>query len=455
MQSQEKHYGLLTATTMIIGIVIGSGIFFKSDDVLMYTGGNIWLGVLVFCIGALSIIFGSLTLTELSSRTKENGGVVGYYEDFISKKSASGFGWFQTLVYFPTINAVVSWVAGIYTCSLIGIKSTLETQILIGLLYLFIFHAVNLLSLKYGGYFQNISTVIKLIPLLGIALISIFWAPSNISIPEGVKLVTRSNVGLGWLAALAPIAFSYDGWVIATNISNEVENPKRNMPLALTIGPMVVLGVYVLYFLGLNKMLGPEYIMSTGNDAVKKVGELLLGPYGIRIILTFVTIAILGVINGLTLGNIRMPQALASKNMIPYARAIERIDPKLQLSVWSCLVSFILSAFWLFIHYITQKSGILRGGDISEISIVFSYVCYTFLYLKVIKMKKDREITSTFKGTVCPVLATLGAMIILVGGIMSNPVYAPIFIAFCLLIFMGGYAYYKEKRTLRQGQKQQ
>ena len=80
---QQEHYGLFTATAMIIGIVIGSGIFFKSDDVLTYTGGNVGLGVLVFIIGAFSIIFGSLTLTELSVRTKSSGGIISYYEEFI------------------------------------------------------------------------------------------------------------------------------------------------------------------------------------------------------------------------------------------------------------------------------------------------------------------------------------------------------------------------------------
>ena len=126
MENKKEHYGLMTAVTMIIGIVIGSGIFFKSDDVLKYTGGSKTLGVIVLCIGAISIIFGSLTLTELSIRTKKNGGFVGYYEDFISKEAACGFGWFQTFVYYPTLNAVVAWVSGIYTCSLLGIEGTLE-----------------------------------------------------------------------------------------------------------------------------------------------------------------------------------------------------------------------------------------------------------------------------------------------------------------------------------------
>lgn len=82
-------------------------------------------------------------------------------------------------------------------------------------------------------------------------------------------------------------------------------------------------------------------------------------------------------------------------------------------------------------------------GDISEISIVFSYVCYSLLYLKVMQMKKAQTVTSIFKGIVCPVLALLGSAIILVGGIVSNPVYAPIFIVFCGVIAFLGVQYYQ------------
>lgn len=442
MENKNEHYGLITATTMIIGIVIGSGIFFKSANVLKYTGGSVGLGVLVFCIGAWSIIFGSLALTELSIRTKKNGGVVGYYEDFISKKIASGFGWFQTFVYFPTINAVVSWVAGIYICLLFGINASLELQILIGTAVFTTFYAVNIISIKLGGYLQNISTVIKLLPLLIIAVVGIFWGAPNPQISEGVKHIYRSNVGLGWLAALAPIAYSFDGWVVATTITNEVKNPKKNMPLALIIGPLVVLGVYVLYFLGLNSMLGPEYIMSMGNSAVNKAGELLFGANGSKTILLFVTISILGVVNGITLGSLRMPQALADSNMLPGSKKVARISPKIQLSPWSCFISFAITTGWMLIHYITQKSGILGSGDVSEISIVFSYACYVLLYIKVLSMKKEKVITSYFKGVICPIFAILGSATILIGGIVSNPTYVPIFIIFCSAVCCIGFLYY-------------
>ena len=447
MENKKEHYGLITATTMIIGIVIGSGIFFKSDDVLNYTGGNIGLGILVLCIGAFSIIFGSLTLTELSMRTKKNGGFVGYYEDFISKGAACGFGWFQTFVYYPSLTAVVAWVSGIYTVSLLGIKGTLENQIIIGFGFVTLLFLVNILSLKLGGYFQNLSTVIKLIPLLGIALLGVFLGSANPEIPQGVEVIGKSNVGLGWLAALAPIAFSYDGWIIATSITNEVKKPEKNMPLALIIGPLVVLGVYLLYFLGITNMLGTSYILSTGNDAVNKAGEILLGDNGSKIILIFIIISILGVVNGIILGSLRMPQALASKDMIPGAKKIAEIHPKYQLSLKSCLLSYLITLIWMAFHYITQKSGIIGKSDVSEIAIVFSYVCYIILYLKVMKMKKDNIIKSTFKGTICPIFGILGSVIILIGGIVSNPFYVPVFILFCLTVGGIGYYYYSKNKS--------
>lgn len=445
MENKKAHYGLATATTMIIGIVIGSGIFFKSDDVLSFTGGSVPLGVLVLCIGAFSIIFGSLTLTELSMRTKKSGGIVAYYEEFISKSISSGFGWFQTFVYYPSLNAVVSWVAAIYICSLFNLPISLEGQIFMSFVILAIIYAVNIISLKVGGYFQNLSTIIKLIPLLSIAIIGIFWTGTAPQVPQGIEVKAVSDVGIGWLSALAPIAFSYDGWTIATSITNEVKNPKKNMTLALIIGPLVILGVYLLYFLGITKILGPEYILSTGNSAVNKVGELFLGNGGSTLLIIFIIISVLGVVNGITLGSLRMPQALASKDMIPNSSKIAIIDPKIGLSISSCVVSFITTAVWLFIHYITQKTNILRGGDISEIAIVFSYVCYIILYVKVISMKKNNVIKSKFKGIVCPIFGCIGSLVILFGSLVSNPFYVLMFMLICFMVGFIGVIYYMKK----------
>lgn len=438
---KREHYGLSTAISMIVGISIGSGIFFKSDDILQSTGGSVWLGVLVFAIGAFCVIFGSITLSQLASRTQKRGGVVSYYEEFVSPRFASAFGWFQLFVYFPTITAVVSWVSGIYTISLLNLTPSLELQTILGFLYLSFFFLMNYLSYKFGGRFQNITTVAKMIPLIGVALIGLFWAESAPALPEGVVTVDSSAVGWGFLAALAPIAFSFDGWIVSTSITQEVREHRKNMPIALTIGPLIVLSVYLAFFLGMIAIVGTEYILSAGDQAISQVGNSIFGASGEKILLTFVLIAILGVVNGITLGYIRLPQTLASKNMVPFSEKITRVDDKKGLSPYAAMAAYLITTFWLVVHYLTQRYDVLAGGDISEIAIVFSYVAYIILYVKVMGLKKSGVIKSTFLGTVAPILGVVGSLVILLGGVIANPVYSPIFLIFSGSICGLGYLY--------------
>lgn len=437
----KEHYGLGTAISMIVGITIGSGIFFKVDDILIETGGQVWLGALVFVIGALCVIFGSITLSQLASRAKNNKGVISYYEEFISSKAAAAFGWFQLFVYFPTITAVVSWVSGIYTLSLFGIAGSLELQTFIGFLYLSFFFLLNYLSYKNGGRFQNITTIAKMVPLISVALLGLFWNQSLPELASGIEVVETSSVGWSWLAALAPIAFSFDGWIVSTNITQEVKNHQRNMPLALTVGPLIVLALYLAFYFGMIAIVGTEFILSAGDQALSQVGYSIFGQLGENILLVFVLLAILGVVNGVTLGYVRLPQILASKKMVPQSTKIAKINPKKGLSPFSALLAYGITLSWLGVHYITQKWDLLRGGDVSEIAIVFSYLAYTALYLKVIKLYKNGVIESKFLGFIAPVLGVIGSLIILVGGLFSNPLYGPIFLIFSGLISSAGYFY--------------
>ncbi|NLP30797.1 MAG: amino acid permease, partial [Clostridiales bacterium] len=93
MERQKREYNLFTSIAMIVGIVIGSGIFFKSDDMLNYTGGNVGLAVIIFCIASFTIVFGSLCFSKLAAKTDKPGGPITYYNEFIGKRWAIMFGW--------------------------------------------------------------------------------------------------------------------------------------------------------------------------------------------------------------------------------------------------------------------------------------------------------------------------------------------------------------------------
>ena len=135
MTESSPTYRLPTAIAMIVGICIGSGIFFKSDNILIATGGNVPLGILVFLLGAVGIIFGGLSIGQLAARTAQPGGLIAYAAEFVGPGFTGGVGWFQVFFYFPTLVAAVSRAAGHYFCSLFSIPDTLETQCLVGFLF--------------------------------------------------------------------------------------------------------------------------------------------------------------------------------------------------------------------------------------------------------------------------------------------------------------------------------
>ncbi|WP_458863664.1 APC family permease [Acidaminobacterium chupaoyuni] len=440
MKPAKEKYGLFTAITMIIGICIGSGIFFKSDNILKATGGSISLGVLVFVLAAVAIVFGGLTLSELASRTDEPGGIITYADQFCGKKTACAFGWFQTFIYYPTITAVVSWVVGIYTCILFNIKGSLGLQILIGMVFCTLCFLYNVLSPKLGAVMQNAATIIKLIPLVLLAVGGIIWGDPI----AGLKNASTSAVaGATWLAAIGPIAYSYDGWVVSTSISHEVKNAKRNLPLALTIAPLLILVIYVTYFIGVTSYVGPEQVMALEDAHVAVAAENLLGSFFAKAITVFVIISVMGTVNGLVLGFIRLPYSLAlRKGMMPGSEKLSKLHEKWGTPVASAIFAYAISFFWMAIHYVTMRFNLLPNSDVSEISIAISYLLYLVLYSRVIKLWKSGEIKSKMRGLICPIMAMIGSLIILSGG-LQNSLFI-LYLALCAVVVWISSIYYKK-----------
>ena len=443
MKETKQNYGLFTTITMIVGICIGSGIFFKSDNILTLTGGSVFLGVLVFILGATSIIFGGLCISELASRTDRPGGIITYVEEFASEKLACGMGWFQIFVYYPTIAVVVSWVIGIYICLLFGWQGTLENQLFIGFLFYTLNFLANSLSARLGGGFQNFSTISKMLPLAVIAIFGLaFGNPA-----EGFKNISAQTLGgATWLAAIGPIAYSFDGWTISTTIAPEIEDSKRNLPKALVIAPIIVLLTYVAYFIGVTSLVEPKKIMELQDAHVYLVAQKLFGGLGGQLILIFVIIAVMGTANGIILGYIRLPYAMALRGseMFPLADKLIKTSGKNNMPVNSAVFCYVITLFWTVAHYITVKFNLLPNSDVSEISIVMSYLFYIILYYKVFQLYRKGEIQGVFRGIVIPSLATLGSLFILSGGLQSR--LFVFYAAFCVAVVFAALLYYSRKK---------
>lgn len=438
---KEKEYGLFTAITMIVGIVIGSGIFFKSDNILVYTHGSILKGVLVFTVAAIGIIFGSLTIAVLASRTTKPGGLVTYVEEYIGPKVAGAFGWFQVFIYFPAILSVVSWIVGVYLCMLMGWEGTPERIGLIGGVAFLLIFFINYFSALLGGAFQNFSTVSKVILIFVLAIAGfIYGDPKLITAPE----VVQTGHSLAWIGALSPIAFSYDGWVVATSISHEIKDSKRNLPIALIVGPIFVLIAYVAYFVGVSILVGPQRIMELGDAHVNEAVTILFGTGGAKVFLVLVLISVLGTLNGFTLGFLRLPYLLAIRDMFPMAEQVGYLEEGHHVPKFSAKIAFIISIVYLFINYITQKYNVIPNSDISEIPIVASYIIYVVLYICVIKLYLKGEIEGVGKGLIIPTIATFGSLIIILGG-LQNPMTI-LYLGICGIVVLLGLVYLNKKK---------
>lgn len=446
---EPKHkdrYSLLTAITMIVGICIGSGIFFKADNVLIATNGSIVLGVVLYALGAVAIIFGGLTVAELASRTDKPGGVITYSEEFVGMGFASAFGWFHTLVYYPTLTFVVSFVVGIYMSTLFGWSIGLGGWCLIGAGFTTLCFLYNTWSPRFGGLFQDVSCVIKVIPLIVLAFCGLIWGDPA----SGFANLSAQLQGSGkWLMGISAVAFSYDGWIVSTSIAHEIKNSKRNLPRALIAAPLAVLLLYLAYFIALSTYLGSAGVLELGDSAVYKMAEDFLGGFFSKLVLVFVIISVMGTVNGVVLGGIRLPYGLALRgSAMPFSDWFKKVEPKREMPVNSAIFMYLICMTWGLIHYLTSRWGLLGNSDVSEIAICASYILYLVFYWKVFKLWRRGEIKSFFRGVVCPLLATVGVGFVAYGSLIGGWLYVLYLCMSGAVIAMGVFYY---RRSVRKG----
>jgi APA family basic amino acid/polyamine antiporter len=180
------------------------------------------------------------------------------------------------------------------------------------------------------------------------------------------------------------------------------------------------------------------------------VAQNLLGGIGAQVLLVFVILAVMGTGNGVILGYIRLPYAMAlrGRGMFPLAGRLSTLDEKRNMPVNSALFCYGITLFWTVVHFITAKFNLLPNSDVSEIAIVMSYLFYIVLYYKVFMLYRKGEIQGAFRGAFVPVMATLGSLFILSGGMQSKLFL--FYAAFCILVIFVSFAYYKRFHTETQ-----
>ena len=421
-KKMEKRYGLPTAIAMVIGIVIGSGVFIKGGKVLSLTGGNMGQAVLVVGIVGVICIICSLVFAELGSRYEKVNGVVDYAEVALGTKYAYYVGWFLTTIYYPTLAAILAFFAAMFTCPLFGVQAldfatgTIAVEAVgLGAAYLMIGYGINAISPKLAGKLQVSMTVIKLIPLVIMAVVGTIVGLRNGATAAVLSTATETSAsGGGLFSGVVAFAFAYEGWIIATSINSELKDAKKNLPLALIIGALFCTVIYSLYIFSMSSVGSVETIIGTwplGERLPQIAFSNIFGGWAGTVVNVFVAISCLGTMNGLIMGSCRGMYSVSTRGMGLKPEFYGDIDPQNTFSIKSCLFGLMMAGFWYGWTTIMWMKGpdffggvhnsLWLGWEPDEISIVNLYAMYIPMFIALMVKGKD---LNAFKRFIMPAL---------------------------------------------------
>ena len=416
----EKRYGLPTAISMVIGIVIGSGVFIKGGKVLNLTGGNLLQGIAVVGIVGLICIICSLVFAELGSRYEKVNGVVDYAEVALGPTYAYYVGWFMNFIYVPALVAMLAFFSAMMFLQLFGITAVdfangqiNATAIGVGAGFMMIGYGINALSPKLAGKMQVGMTVIKLIPLVLMGVIGTIAGLINGATLNVLNFVNTAEYtavdGAGFFKAIVGFAFAYEGWILATSINAELKDAKKNLPRALIIGSLVTIVIYALYIFAMSSIGDVNTITATwpfGETLPRIAFSNLFGNVIGTIVYVFITISCLGTMNGLIMSSCRGLYAISARGMGPKPEFFGNIDAQNNFSVKSAIVGMMTGGFWFAWTVMMWMGGPEMFGAVhgfewlawepDEIGIICLYVMYIPMMIGLMVKAKDANVFRRF-----------------------------------------------------------
>ncbi|MBR3792296.1 MAG: APC family permease [Clostridia bacterium] len=421
MEKLTKKYGLITAICMVVGTVIGSGVFFKAQNVLTATGGSMPIGIAAWVITGLLMIICSAQFAVMATKYEKVSGVVDYAEATCGKGYAYYLAWFMVNIYYPGMTSVLAWVSARYLGVLFGWSMTGPEVMALAGFFLIASYTMNALSPKLAGKFQISATVIKLIPIVLMAIVGTSVGLANGTLTNNFTTVVSEAVGgtaiSGLFAAVVATVFAYEGWIVATSINAELKNPKKNLPIALIIGSLIVVCAYVLYFIGVAGGASNAVLISEGATTAF---INIFGGVGGTLLNICIIISCLGTLNGLMVGATRGMYAIAARNDGPMPQTFSQIDKATNMTTNSSIWGLFVCGLWLIYFYganLTSGWFGVFNFDSSELPIVTIYAMYIPIFIAWMIKEKDMGVFNRF---ILPIISLIACLFMVFAAVYAH-----------------------------------
>ena len=349
-----RQLGLGDSVSIIMGIMIGSGIFLMAGSIAMHLD-SLAAVMAAWVLGGLLSMAGALSLSELGAALPATGGLYVYLVEAYGPAVGFVYGWSALSLIHAGSIATMAAAVGFYMAPFFGLSP--HQQKLVQVLCIGFFTAVNCLGLGMGKRVQNTLTIAKVGGL--VLMVALLYSRGSGALLK-TDLLAHPTQHAPWISfglAMVAVLWAYDGWHMISFTAGEIREPARTLPRSLLIGTLLTMAVYLLANLAYYAVLKPQSIRGTDRVAADAVHQAF-GSGASTLISVLIVVSILGAINGVIMGAPRVNLAMARDGLFfrSFARVSRRshapVVATLAQGAWAILFTLIGSFEQLFTSYV-------------------------------------------------------------------------------------------------------
>lgn len=357
----KREIGVFGGVSIIGGIMIGSGIFYLGSYVLERTNYNYGLALLAWILGGIISLFGGLCYAELGASMPKAGGRIVYLTEAFHPCVGFLAGFVDWLIAGPGSIAALAIALPTALKSFVGLSGTgIKVFAIVLIVGLTIY---NCYGVKLASILQNVSMVAKLVPILLILGGALVCGKLSPDLGISAEVAKAGGTGTVSMVAFAIVAslWAYEGWTNLNTVTEEIKNPKRDLPLALIIGIGGITILYTLFNYAIYRVLPYDTVVSMikaeNYYLGTEVAKLIFGNVGAILVTAAMVIAIFGSINGLVLAQPRMYYAMAEEGH--FFKSFAKLHPKYKVPTTALIVQAIISIVLVLMRDLDQLTNLV------------------------------------------------------------------------------------------------
>ena len=416
----RRSLGFGSAISIVIGTIIGSGIFFKQASILDSAGSST-MAIAAWIFGGVITLTAGLTIAEIGAQMPYTGGLYVYVENLYGRICGFLAGWMEVIVYGPAIIASVAGFMSIMITNLFGIDA--KWRIPVALITIIAIGLMNFLENNVAAAFSVITTIGKMIPIAAIIIFGLFWGHQD-ALGQTVSEVNRSTGGFG-VAVLATL-FGYDGWILIANLGGEMKNPQKLLPKAIILGISSVLVIYTLITIGIFRFIPANMIHSLGENTTSYLATKAFGEIGGKLLSIGIIISMMGTLNGKIITFPRIVYAMARRGDLPFSRLLSYVTPKGKSPIIATVFIIILATIMMLFFDPDHLSDLC----------VFTIYCFylmTFFGIFILRKKNNKRPFSTPLYPLVPIVAIAGGLFVLISELFNDPAGVLLFVSIVVI----------------------